>query len=111
MKKSCGKKLPEGVTYFHCLVVKPPYARQIVTGQKTEEYRSRPTKIRGRIGIIESGSGTIIGDAELYDCTERDGGWEYAWHLRGARCYAVPVAYRHPFGAVVWVKVPCRWRG
>ncbi len=109
-KKSCDKKLPEGVTYFRCLCVRPPYARAIVTGAKIEEYRSRPTRIRGRVGIIECGSGAIIGDAVLYDCTERDGGWEYVWHLRGARCYAAPVAYRHPLGAVVWVKVPCRWR-
>ena len=26
-----------------------------------------------------------------------------------ARRYALPVAYKHPFGAVVWVKVPCKW--
>ena len=110
MKKSCEKKLPEGVSYFHCLCVKPPYARQIVTGEKIEEYRSRPTRIRGRVGIIEAGTGTIIGDVELYDCTERDDGWEYVWHLREARRYAVPVEYHHPAGAVVWVKVPCRWR-
>ena len=111
-KKGCGAATPDhGVDFWRCLCVKPPYARQIVTGAKTEEYRSRPTRIRGRIGIIESGSGTIIGDAVLYDCTERDDGWEYVWHLRDARRYAVPVAYQHPFGAVVWVQVPCRWRG
>ena len=100
----------EEIAIFRCLVVRPPYARAIVTGAKVEEYRSRPTRIRGRVGIIESGSGTIIGDAVLTDCTERDGGWEYVWHFTDARRYAVPVAYRHPFGAVVWVKVPCRVR-
>ena len=111
MSELAKAKLPDhGVTFWRCLCVKPPYARQIVTGAKIEEYRSRPTRIRGRVGIIESGSGTIIGDAELFDCTERDGGWEDVWHFRRARCYAAPVAYRHPFGAVVWVKVPCRWR-
>lgn len=109
-KKGCGKTLPEGVTMFRCLCVRPPYARAIVTGKKIEEYRSRPTRIRGRVGIIESGSGKIIGDAVLADCTEREDGWEYVWHFRQARVYAAPVAYRHPVGAVVWVNVPCRWR-
>ena len=93
--------------FFRCLCVKSPYARRIVTGEKLEEYRTRPTRIRGRIGIIESGTGTIIGDVELFDCTERSD-WDYVWHLRNARAYAVPVKYQHPFGAVVWVKVPCQ---
>ena len=108
-KKGCGKTMPVGGgDFWRCLCVKPPYARAIVAGEKVEEYRSRPTRIRGRIGIIESGSGTIIGDAVLYDCTER-GDWDFVWHLRDARRYALTVAYKHPFGAVVWVKVPCKW--
>ena len=98
-KKSCKNQLA-----FRCLCVKPPYARAIVTGAKVEEYRTRPTRIRGRIGIIESGSGTIIGEADLYDCTER-GDWDYIWHLQNARLYETPIPYRHPFGAVVWVKL------
>ena len=110
-KKGCGAAaLDHGVEFWRCLCVKPPYALAIVTGEKVEENRTRPTRIRGRVGIIESGSGTIIGDAVLYDCTER-GDWDYVWHFREARRYAVPLAYNHPFGAVVWVKVPCRWRG
>ena len=108
--KSCGAALPDrGRDFWRCLCVKPPYAHRIVEGVKIEEYRTQSTRIRGRIGIIESGSGTIIGDAVLYDCTRR-GDWDFVWHLRDARRYAVPVSYKHPFGAVVWVKVPCRWR-
>ena len=52
-----------------CLIVKPPFANYIVNGIKTIEYRSRKTNIRGRIGIIESGSSTILGDVQLVDCT------------------------------------------
>ena len=90
---------------FRCLCVKAPYAGRIVDGTKTEEYRSTATRIRGRIGIIESGTGTIIGEAELYDCT-KIGDWEYVWHVRRAKRYAKPRPYKHPFGAVIWVKVP-----
>ena len=101
MKKSHKTDTP----FFRCLCVRAPYAGQIVTGGKGEEYRTRQTNIRGVIGIIESGTGTIIGEAELYDCTER-GDLDYVWHLRNARRYANPVPYVHPFGAVVWVRVP-----
>ena len=39
-----------------CLIVRPPFAEYIVNSIKTIEYRSRKTNIRGRIGIIESGT-------------------------------------------------------
>ena len=102
-KKTAAAKNAE--PFFRCLCVRAPYAGRIVDGKKTEEYRSTATRIRGRIGIIESGSGTVIGDAELYDCT-KTGEWEYVWHLRNARRYRKPRPYVHPFGAVIWVKVP-----
>lgn len=91
--------------FFRCLCVKSPYAGRIVDGKKTEEYRSTATRIRGKIGIIESGTGTIIGEAELFDCTKIDD-WEFVWHLRNAKRYKKPRPYVHPFGAVIWVKVP-----
>ncbi len=53
---------------MHCLFVKASFAGWIVDGVKLIEYRTRETLIRGRIGIIESGTGTVIGDAELIDC-------------------------------------------
>lgn len=100
--------LPE-TPILRCLCVRPPYAGRIVAGEKEEEYRTQPTRIRGRIGIIESGSGTIIGEVDLFDCTER-GDWDYIWHLRNAKRYQVPVPYVHPFGAVVWVRLPINQR-
>ena len=82
---------------FRCLCVKSPYAGQIVDGTKTEEYRSTATRIRGKIGIIESGTGTVIGEAELYDCTKL-GEWEYVWHVRNARRYRKPPPTRTLLG-------------
>lgn len=104
-KKNAKTAKPETGDFFRCLCVKSPYAGRIVDGKKTEEYRTTATRIRGKIGIIESGSGTIIGEAELYDCT-RLSDWRYAWHIRNAKRYKTPRPYVHPFGAVIWVRVP-----
>lgn len=90
-----------------CLCVRAPYAGQIVDGLKTEEYRSRPTKIRGRVGIVQSKTGTIIGEVTITGCKDISGGdgEEFAWQLADGRRYKKPIPYQHPNGAVVWVKV------
>ena len=70
------------------LSIRQPWAELIMRGNKEEEYRSRATKVRGRIAIYSSLSkgdlpeaihwgldpdelprGVIIGTVELYDCT------------------------------------------
>ena len=51
-----------------CLFVRAPFAGWIVDGVKTVEYRTRPTNIRGKIGIVQSKSGTVIGVAEITGC-------------------------------------------
>lgn len=92
------------------LIVREPWASQIVEGQKPVEYRSRPTNIRGRIGIIAGGSGTVIGEVTLTDCRlpddaePEDYGWE--WVLSNPIKYPQPRKYKHPNGAVVWVNLP-----
>ena len=89
-----------------CLFVKPPFAGYIVDGVKSLEYRTQYTRIRGRIGIIESGTGTVIGDAELYACWEslkHDGIWQ--WVLSNARRYHTAVPFEHKKGAMVWINL------
>ncbi|MAY42401.1 MULTISPECIES: ASCH domain-containing protein [unclassified Neptuniibacter] len=107
------------------LVVRKPWIDLILNGQKSWEMRSRSTSVRGQIGLIEQGSGLIvgeccldgvgesiknfnigygyqlhkIGDLELLDK------WHVPWVLSGARRYEKPVPYKHPKGAVVWVRV------
>lgn len=90
---------------LRCLCVRPPAAGEIVDGEKKEEYRSRPTNIRERIGIIESGSGTIIGEVDLVGCIEDDFDF-FIWKLKHPVRYKKPRPYKHPNGAVVWVRVP-----
>jgi hypothetical protein len=88
---------------MHCLFVKAPFARWIADGVKTIELRSRKTLIRGRIGIIESGSGTVIGDVELASCTYNQSLDLYNWQLAHPRRYAEPVPFEHKQGCVTWI--------
>lgn len=80
------------------LSIRQPYCEQILQGEKTIEYRSKPTKRRGRVLIyaslkpgpeeewewmgLEPGdlpTGVIVGSVEVVDCTGEDG--DYEWHL------------------------------
>jgi hypothetical protein len=92
-------------------------------GAKTWELRGRRTNLRGSIALIEGGSGTVVGVADLCDvigpmsaaAVARKSGETgyrdlpvsypeyYAWVLRSAKRLARPVQYSHPTGAVVWV--------
>ena len=93
--------------------------------------RSRPTNIRGRIGLIESGSGLVVGECTIVNCwhfiAEQSKAdwfdwddyklchmvddislldkWRYPWVLHGAKRYEKPIPYKHPKGAVIWVKL------
>ena len=89
---------------MRALSVRQPYADQIMRGKKRIEYRSRPTKIRGRIYIYASLTlafsngedlprGVIVGTVELFDCTK--GPHDYEWHLRNPKRFARP---RKPVG-------------
>ena len=86
-----------------CLFVKAPFAGWIVDGVKRIDYRTRETYIRGRIGIIESGTGTVIGDAMMYECVYYSDSNLYGWLLCDARRYKTPIPFDHKQGAVVWI--------
>lgn len=109
------------------LVIGKVWAERIVSAEKTWELRKRPTAIRGPIGIIAKGTGSVIGTADVADClgplsleqlrdnralaceTEEEilkdieEGYVYAWVLKEAIKFGSPVPYKHPSGAVTWV--------
>lgn len=111
------------------LIIDEPWISKILDGSKTWEMRSRNTAKRGWIALARKGSGMIVGVARLTSCTGplslsqitesatrhripieeftsgRAAKWNVAWHLEGARPLAQPLAYRHPAGAVVWVRL------
>jgi hypothetical protein len=107
------------------LIVKKEWLDLIFDGGKVWEMRTRPTNIRGWVGLIESGTGLIVGEVQIAGCFEKPTPptdeficahkvenlelikkWKYAWVLCGAKRYETPIPYKHPKGAVIWVKTP-----
>ena len=111
------------------LIIKKEWLDLILTGSKTWELRSVATKKRGLIGLIESGSGLIVGTANLVDVMPKietesvlnetwinhrfDLGddsfecfkWRFPWVFSEAERLLLPVPYSHPMGAVTWVNL------
>jgi hypothetical protein len=107
------------------LIIRQPWIGLILEGAKTWEMRSKPTEIRGRIALIEAGSGMISGEANLIDSLEpirqdqaarcwrhhrvNDDSllkkWCYPWVLDQVKKYEKPIPYNHPMGAVIWVNL------
>ena len=108
------------------LIINDPYITDIFEGKKIWELRSRNTHIRGTIALIKKGSGLVLGTANLTDvilltekemrCRKEHGEpksnfgksdrFIYAWVLRYAKRFTKPISYKHPSGAVIWVKLP-----
>jgi len=108
------------------LVIDQPWVGFIADGTKIWEMRTRPTKVRGWIGLIEKGTGMIIGVAYLKDSLPAlqrgkyqlhyrkhrvrpkpgqnyKGKYLYPWVMAKAFMLPKPVPYKHPSGAVIWV--------
>lgn len=109
-----------------CLIVKGYWLDLILEGKKPLEIRGCRTSKRGLIGLIESGSGEIKGLANISGCDEltkeqfeskrelhriENAAYEdipykkvYGWSMKNAVRLNKPIQYRHPKGAVIWVK-------
>ena len=114
--------------HFRGLIIRTPYVDWILAGKKTWEIRGRNTHVRGRIALIRGGSALIVGTCKItnvigpltlrelrknasklaepkseikslpYETT-------YAWVLKNVRKLKRPRRYRHPSGAIIWVKL------
>jgi adenine-specific DNA-methyltransferase len=109
------------------LSIRQPWAEQVLRGEKPIEYRSKPTKVRGRIYIYASlgrydaaeerqmedevgfpiddlPRGLVVGTVEILDCSGSDG--EYEWQLGNPERLPEPLppqeqpqpVWFHPFG-------------
>lgn len=106
------------------LIVKKPWIDLILSGEKTWEMRSRKTHLTGWIGLIEQGSGLIVGKAFLTGSIEIDElefgenfskhrinddillrRYSWVWEFEQAERFETPIHYKHPIGAVIWVKI------
>lgn len=116
---------------MRALVIREPWITLILDGRKTWEIRGSNCKIRGRIGLIRSGSGLVVGTAEIVDSKGPLSDEEmrantskhrippealdgirnrykniYAWVLANAKPLPKPLRYIHRKGAIIWVKIP-----
>ena len=103
---------------LRALSIRQPWAELILRGEKTVEYRSKPTNIRGEVYIYASLAspepgqeldetlprGLVVGTVEIVGCSGSDG--EYEWELENPKRLAEPVAptqqpqpvWFYPFG-------------
>ena len=111
---------------MRCLIVRKTWLDLIFEGLKGWEMRATGANVRGPIGLIEAGSGLVVGTADLtnvlyplpadqrarffpqhrVDDLELLEKWCIPWVLEKARRFETPVSYVHPQGAVIWVNVP-----
>ena len=107
------------------LLIKSPWVNFILEGRKTWEIRGSSTHIRGRVGLIQSGTGTVVGTVNIVDsrpltigeyrensdrhCIDNARSLPlpyrktYAWVLEDPVVFETPLPYKHPSGAVIWV--------
>lgn len=108
----------------HSLIIRIPWITLILAGLKTWELRTRKTAKRGWIGLIQQGTGQIVGITHLVQvigplslqelelnnakhCVNLQNPelqkWRCAWILKDAKRIK-PVPYLHKQGAIIWVK-------
>ena len=107
------------------LIIKKPWIDYILDGNKTWEIRGSKTNIRGKIELIQSGSGLVVGCCEIIDCKKlsfqdyinnKDKHKisdttclpyknTFAWIISNAQRYKEPRKYKHPNGAIIWVNL------
>lgn len=99
----------------------------ILDGHKTWEMRKSRCNFRERIALIQSGTLTVVGVADVVDCigplTDEDRfaaadrhfvataewlnpkfmDYRFAWVLTSVQRLSKPVPYHHPPGAVKWI--------
>jgi hypothetical protein len=115
-------------TVLRALVFEHPWIDLILDGKKCWEIRDSPTSVRGMIGLVPSGSETVVGVCDVVDCLGPLSveefclnAWKagmrtseaqlaryrqtYAWVLEKPRYLNRPVSYQPLPGAVIWVRL------
>ena len=113
---------------MRALIIRSPHIEKILDGEKTWEIRGARTNIREQVGLIRSGSGTVIGVCDVVDCipiltdeqfrrNARKAGSKssevglgyykntFAWVLANPQYLKAPVPYKPRTGAIIWVKL------
>jgi len=86
------------------LIVKEPFARRLVSGNKKTEFRSKPlpkNKTNVKIYILNSGNvkGYVIFSGATYD----EDNEIYKYHISESGKFSPEPRYKHKFGCVIWI--------
>jgi hypothetical protein len=85
--------------------IRQPYASEIMSGKKKNEYRTWRTHFRGKLVICSAANpkldghkcGMVLGTAEVVGCSKYRDGW-FAWALKNPRPYAKPFKVKGQLG-------------
>lgn len=108
------------------LIIKAPYIGWILAGEKDIELRGFNTTKRGKIALIQSGTGQVIGEVEILETIKIETNNQYeslrarhcvganrkdikyktlwGWVLSNPIKYNEPIRYSQKKGQQVWVK-------
>ena len=113
---------------IRALLIQRPWIDMILNNTKKWEIRGSRTNISERIALVPSGSGTVVGVCQLVECKgpltaaefrknaakaglrpdearRRPYPKTYAWVLEKPMRLKRPIAYKHPSGAIIWVRI------
>ena len=113
---------------IRALLIQPDPLDQILRGSKTWEMRGSRTIVREAVGLIPSRSGTVVAVYDLVDCIGPLSAAQFRKNAASAglrpseaqlgfyretsagvranvRILKTPVPYRHPSGAIIWVRL------
>lgn len=113
---------------IRALLIQRHWIDTILDGTKKWEIRGSRTRITGTIALVPSGSGTIVAVCQLVGCKgpltaaefmknaaraglrpdeakKRPYSKTYAWVLENPIRLKRPIAYKHPAGAIIWVRI------
>lgn len=124
--------MKKGKELVSALVIREEPLKWILNKKKIYEIRGKNCMKRGEIWLIEKGSGTVVGRAEIVDSVKltvaeynRNLGKMgprgkvdpirrpseikckeiYAWVIKNAKKFQKPIPYKHPKGAQSWVRL------
>ena len=87
------------------LIVLEPYATEIITSMKEDEYRSRPPPKHYRnVPIYLLSGGYILGRIKIIGFGPTRNLDGYYWRIKVITKNKTRIKYNHPNGAQVWVK-------
>ena len=86
------------------LIVKEPFATQLVRGEKDIEFRSTPLpKSKTKVKIFILNKGFVKGIVVFYDCVYDEDDEIYKWKVLYAKEFSPYMNYKHKNGCIIWI--------